>query len=87
MSLLRVQAEKEGKGRSRAGKGSRRKKGRPVIKAAYIQDGMLTDDLLPSILLLAQIDPFFRTGVLYEPFAREKREIVKTCVTYLRSSI
>ncbi|HEY6287739.1 MAG TPA: hypothetical protein VIX20_18885, partial [Ktedonobacteraceae bacterium] len=34
----------------------------------YLQSGILTEELLRSILLLAQIDPFFRAGKLYEPF-------------------
>jgi hypothetical protein len=36
--------------------------------AQYLLDGILTDNLLRFVLLLAQIDPFFRAGVLYEPF-------------------
>jgi hypothetical protein len=36
--------------------------------AQYLLDGNLTDDLLHSVLLLAQIDPFFRASVLHEPF-------------------
>ncbi len=34
----------------------------------YLQTGILTNELLRSILLLAQIDPFFRARKLYEPF-------------------
>ncbi|MEO8954910.1 MAG: hypothetical protein ABI465_10095 [Ktedonobacteraceae bacterium] len=34
----------------------------------YLQSGILTNDLLRSVLLLAQIDPFFRVKKLYEPF-------------------
>lgn len=34
----------------------------------YLQSGVLTEELLRSVLLLAQIDPFFRAGKLYEPF-------------------
>lgn len=34
----------------------------------YLQSGILTNELLRSILLLAQIDPFFRARKLYEPF-------------------
>lgn len=34
----------------------------------YLQTGILTQGLLCSALLLAQIDPFFRAGKLYEPF-------------------
>jgi hypothetical protein len=36
--------------------------------AQYLLNGTLTDNLLRSVLLLAQIDPFFRAGMLYEPF-------------------
>ena len=36
--------------------------------AHYLQSGILTEDLLRSILLLAQIDPIFRSRMLYEPF-------------------
>jgi len=34
----------------------------------YLQTGIPTQELLRSALLLAQIDPFFRAGKLYEPF-------------------
>ena len=34
----------------------------------YLQSGILTNELLRSVLLLAQIDPFFRARKLYEPF-------------------
>ncbi len=34
----------------------------------YLQSGILLEELLCSVLLLAQIDPFFRAGKLYEPF-------------------
>jgi hypothetical protein len=34
----------------------------------YLQTGILTQEILRSALLLAQIDPFSRAGKLYEPF-------------------
>src|SRR5258708_975534 len=37
-------------------------------QALYLQSGEITEDLLRSILLLAQIDPIVRGGRLYEPF-------------------
>jgi hypothetical protein len=38
--------------------------------AHYLLDGTLTDDLLRSVLLLAQIDPLFRAGIISEPFGK-----------------
>lgn len=45
--------------------------------AQYILDGTLTDDLLRSTLLLAQIDPFFRAGMLYEPFGEVETQDIE----------
>lgn len=39
-----------------------------IHQGNYLADGVLTDELLRSCLLLAQVDPFIRSGSLYEPF-------------------
>lgn len=45
--------------------------------AQYLLDGILTEDLLRSALLLAQLDPFFRAEVLYEPFGEVDEQDVE----------
>jgi hypothetical protein len=39
-------------------------------QARYLKEGLLTEDLLASCLLLAQLDPLYRSGMLYEPFGK-----------------
>jgi hypothetical protein len=36
----------------------------------YLKEGLLTEALLSSCLLLAQLDPLYRSGMLYEPFGK-----------------
>jgi hypothetical protein len=36
----------------------------------YLKEGLLTKALLSSCLLLAQLDPLYRSGMLYEPFGK-----------------
>lgn len=39
-------------------------------QACYVKEGLLTEALLSSCLLLAQLDPLYRSGILYEPFGK-----------------
>ncbi len=36
----------------------------------YLKEGLFTEALLSSCLLLAQLDPLYRSGTLYEPFGK-----------------
>jgi hypothetical protein len=41
-----------------------------VQQTRYLKEGLLTEALLSSCLLLAQLDPLYRSGMLYEPFGK-----------------
>lgn len=39
-------------------------------QALYLKEGFLTEAFLSSCLMLAQLDPFYRSGMLYKPFGK-----------------